>query len=179
MAQLALQNLSPGLAKLSSGKHLSARLGRRRGGSLARNEVIGASEAVGDRVLLKFLGSATHLRPCSSATHLARALKGVPHRPLKAPPSSTLHPPARTTAPIHTNSTPHDRLASLFTLPLAAAAPLPSGRRRHRGRHTPLCSTAGEDKMIFATALVALGLAVGGGTAGQQALHTASRQNLI
>ena len=33
--------------------------------------------------------------------------------------------------------------------------------------------------MIFATALVALGLAVGGGTAGRQALHTASRQNLI
>ena len=177
MAQLALQNLSPGRAKLSSGKHLSARLGRKEEGRLTCQER--GYRRLRIRCRSRFpqnfgVGDSSS-SPCSSAQRRPTS---------KAPPSSTLHPPARKTAPIHTNSTPHDRVASLFTLPACRLPlPLPSGRRchlrRHRGRHTPLCSTAGEDKMIFATALVALGLAVGGGTAGQQALHTASRQNLI
>ena len=45
-----------------------------------------------------------------------------------------IHPPARSPAPLHTNSAPHDRLASPpLHCPLA-------GCRRCRRRHTPLCS---------------------------------------
>ena len=45
-----------------------------------------------------------------------------------------IHPPARSPAPLHTNSAPHDRLASPpLHCPFA-------GCRRCRRRHTPLCS---------------------------------------